>query len=430
MSRDEDSDTSVPEASEESQDLEPMLPSIPMPSPELCLLNSRSPTCLYNIDHERSYRLRLRDAVNRGKKADSDDALEPEEHEEPPITLADISEIKKDLKTYEELLAYLSVKLANKRNAIDILGMDTGTITEGFDVLTRNASSGIPFLPSETLLKALQMQVRPGAKRRRPTKLEGLFDDPETLRERLRNHITEIVVKSEAERKRRYEKNGLRSPRRQRNFGDIAHLPLVDNEMLSVLSHSAMIKPDDKASFEYYLTGCRESSKKETSRKESTKKEPHKPATGEPSASDAFESSSQRDCSDTSRKERHETKSSKGRSQSTKSAKSAASKHQKMVPCESCGEKIVRREGDDTKGNDCSNCKGPNISAAAMLKNLRAGKLCDGSDAMKPRDLALSLIGAGLYEFLPVEFFNEFLQDERLVNCFDGMEAKDNSEVE
>ncbi|GBE59411.1 RNA-binding Prp24, putative [Babesia ovata] len=80
-----------------------------------------------------------------------------------------------------------------------------------------------------------------------------------------------------------------------------------------------------------------------------------------------------------------------------------------------------RTERGDGKSKERRNEKLPpesELTVDQMVENLMNGKLCNGKDPKNLRDLVISILVAGLYEFLPVEFFNEFLQDRRLLESF------------
>ncbi|KAK1933264.1 hypothetical protein X943_002909 [Babesia divergens] len=429
-----------------------MLPGLPMPSPELCLLNSRSPSCLYGVHHERSHRRRVRGSLLSDDAESSnigiDSSVGGVDVDTPDDTVGlDVTEIRDDLRTYEALLSYIAVRLANKRNALEVLGIDMGSMSKGFGLLTRNATEGGTFLPVETLVKVLNARFgrRCSYASKTPFNLEGCLENADALRNDLTKLISHLLAVSTPEKAANHKlsDNGSCDKKRSLNFKDIAHLPLMDNKTLSLINPAAMVAPNDAESVRSLLSYVNDQSG----------------VTSAKNANDGAEESSnsgyiQVDTIDGTERSYGADKINKGReransddekhhSQSNKCPRNTtANTHAKSTVYESSDYDRDNKDhgslsSDEEKGHirehnitGSTNFKESEMTEEEMLQNLMDGKLCDGSEPMEARDFVISILVAGLYEYLPVEFFNEILQDERLKRCFENIQQPDGIEEE
>ncbi|KAK1444961.1 hypothetical protein BgAZ_108670 [Babesia gibsoni] len=396
-----------------------MIPGIPMPSPWLCLLNSRSPSCLYGMQHERAHQLRLARAHNPESDETSDDR-ETVLIDDSKIVIPYEKDIKEELKTYEELLSYIALRLSNKRNALDLLSITAGDMCKDYNVLVRSASYGVPSLPVESLLERLQARTERKAPPNEmvPSDLSGTITEKRQLQKQVSELMSAIMTRCKEERVGTLTRESINS-KDAKTFKSISHLPLIDSQVLSVISPNATVLPDDNFTLGQWLHAGKD--KRSSSNDKDTSKTPNKDNAATDDKQDKTEERlSSGQSSPRSSKNRSQNKCQKT-SASSKAPKNQSHDSYKAYHKQKSNSSVdeVRSETpkDDTESPSILNPR--KLTETQMLENLRNGKLCDGSEPMDAKDFVMSFIAAGLYEYLSVEFFNEFLQDRRLTHCFD-----------
>ncbi|GIX61841.1 RNA-binding Prp24, putative [Babesia caballi] len=483
-----------------------LLPAFPLPAPELCLLNARPLSCLYGDSHERSHRKRVRRALadaevtatrsdpdgseSGSQCADGDEIGDGrgdvsgavsdsgDSDDEPVAWEAKPSEIKEDLRVCEALLSYIGVRLASKRNAMAILGIDMGSLDKGFGLLKRASQQGVALLPLRALVKTLQTlrsgrnAVEPSESHEvlPPTDLSERLEDLGALRREVKALVADALMRVKRRDGNRHGPVGLR---------DFHQLPLVDSAVMSLLAPSGVVLPDDMlrshlvgpigsgsrvgvtASKPAKAPNVLGAQKTITTTKgdktlgtagsalrvgtgagKSGKAAPKPALRVTPRA--ANPAGKGRDVVDSrSRSGGGSAKaSSKRRAPSSEESSAADGDDESDDPVDDddaddsdyldsdAGKPPRRtdsagdRAGERAEASKDAPIPESELSEEQMLQNLLNGKLCDGSEPKNARELVISILVAGLYEFLPVEFFNEFLQDRRLSECFTQVQAE------
>lgn len=358
----------------------------------------------------------------------------------------DVTDIRDDLRTYEALLSYIAVRLANKRNALEVLSIDMGSMSKGFGLLTRNATEGGTFLPVETLVKVLNARFGRTCSyaSKTPFNLEGSLEDAGALRNDLKKLISHLLAVSTPEKAANHKlsDNGSCDKKRLLNFKDIAHLPLMDNRMLSLINPAAMVAPNDAESVRSLLSYVNDQSGVSSAKNANDgAEESSNSGYIQVYTIDGTEQSYGADKINKGR-ERASSDDEKHHSQSNKRPRNTpANMHAKSTVYESSDYDRDNKDHGSPSGDEGGHIREHNITGSTnfkesemteeeMLQNLMDGKLCDGSAPMEARDFVISILVAGLYEYLPVEFFNEILQDERLKRCFENIQQPDGIEEE
>ncbi|CDR96540.1 hypothetical protein, conserved [Babesia bigemina] len=486
-----------------------VLPAIPLPAPELCLLNARPLSCLYSSQYARTQRKRIRRAVTRCEASDVEDCLynEDDNHvhyyrrstdagDDEPLPEATPSEIRKELQVCEALLAHIGVRIASKRNALALLGLNVmhGNRRVGF--MSRALRYGVPCMPMSAMVNTLQARNANGSVPAstddsaypRPTPYTDIswgLEDPDLLRGKLH----EVVEDALAGLGKDPDGNDAVS------FKDILKLPLLTSNAYSLLGPSSLVLPDDVLSEDLLLptlsgpgrgNGPAGKAKKKAKASESAKSVSFKAKPdiydkplsspirfigigiqeGAASGDATPKSPSRlRDPADgRGSSDRLKLLVSQGKVQpaskrpcgSSEDEKIASTDRRSLVSNEgevdradeddgdsdylvNGGERVKRPSRDrsraerrDGQSKEKRNEKLPpesELTVDQMVQNLRNGKLCNGKDPKNLRDLIISILVAGLYEFLPVEFFNEFLQDRRLLQCLRQIRRRPNPET-
>ncbi|GFE52921.1 UPF0609 CG1218, putative [Babesia ovis] len=446
----------------------PMLPPLPLPSPDLCLLNSRPLSCLYSESHEHSHRKRVRQALLKAESEHDDtsqghitacaDTHDTDIASWPPASC----DISKDLRLFEDLISYIGLRIANKRNALATVGIDLGSVEKGFGLLERACRYGVPCLPMHALVKTLQtrkssaMSNRDSKSGRKPSKLRAtdlsdLLEDPDKLWGDLSYIISDSLNITS---KDRYEKPFL--------LRSLSQLPVIDNKMLSILSplsvalsqdklladllgptvwtelqqNERMYQDDEKTEPISLDDSCFKSTSSGTTDKLATSSGNNsrvRPSAGDKTdnlttATIATRTASNTDSSITKSKTATKGKTSERTSKSARlptvdDLNTEPKSDGNLMDTTSSGAGDTSTPAGNVN-NQSSTAEKPvvtpesDLTVDQMVQNLLDGKLCNGSEAKSARELGMSILVAGMYEFLSVDFFKEFLQDRRLVECF------------
>ncbi|EDO07840.1 hypothetical protein BBOV_III002750 [Babesia bovis T2Bo] len=408
-----------------------MLPGLPLPSPDLCLLNSRPLSCLYGEAQEHSHRRCIRQTILQTTDTGQDDGESDSHAHQPidePVTLLSRDEVLKELKLYENTISYIGLRIASKRNAMATLATDMGDIEKGFNLLQRAGRLGTPFLPMNALIKAIQAcqasddignisvtndsthKSNPDdpktGKSAMPIDMSQFLDNPEDARK-----LIESVVKQAMD-------NITKGNKTEFTLKDLSQLPVVDNMMMSLLAPLNIEIPESKLVADLIGPAVQPD----------VKPEPLEENSATCDSGDTEQSKQEyKPRPFTERLLQFVTKpmsikslvkfnaSAKNSDRGSKASKVEVSNEQTGDVDDHDTESAL----DDTIAQPPEDTPEADLTVDQMLENLENGKLCNGADAKNPRDLVISILVAGLYEFLSVDFFNHFLQDKRLAECFE-----------
>ncbi|ORM41206.1 uncharacterized protein BXIN_0429 [Babesia sp. Xinjiang] len=451
---------------------ERLLPAIPLPSPELCFLNTRPLSCLYGDSHERTHRKLVRRSLlasglieaesdEQGASAEPSKNEDGEKSEEEPKWSPSQDEIKKELLLYEDLISYIGLKIANKRNALAAVGIDLGSRQRGFSLLERARRYGVPFLPMHSLVKHIQAQskalkdngedvttVVTGKRPMEVTDLSERLNDLDSLREDICKLVRDTLQSHTTEAKEEDKKFTL---------SDLARLPVMDNPPLSLLVPLSRALPEDRLVADILGPLRRKYEVKSSKKRKSTSSSAGKAQEDSDLATPKHSSrpgprvtfnleepattSRSRRAEETALSDQTDIKSAKvsspsktdNDSASTVAGKKASDTDKDKDEVSPENDKENADKGDELKSASSGPEPAPAIPEAdmtveQMVENLMNGKLCNGAEPKSARDLVISIIVAGLYEFLSVDFFKEFLQDRRLMQCFDNIEQDSTDE--